>query len=60
LVRGGCSNIGIGRRLGITERTAKFHVISILEKLEAPDRAAAVARAFDLGILRTTPTETSP
>jgi DNA-binding NarL/FixJ family response regulator len=56
LLRKGCSNAGIGRSLGITERTAKFHVISILEKLAAPDRAGAVARAFDMGILRATVT----
>lgn len=60
LLRKGCSNAGIGRSLGITERTAKFHVISLLEKLEVPDRAAAVARAFDIGILQAAPPPTPP
>jgi hypothetical protein len=40
-----------GRRLGITERTARFHVSAILEKLGVTDRTAAVAKAFDLGLL---------
>ena len=38
--------------LGITERTVKAHVAAIMDKLDAPDRAGAVAKGFDLGILR--------
>mgnify|MGYP001604953503 FL=1 len=41
----------IGRWLGITQRTARFHVSAILEKLGVTDRTAAVAKAFDLGLL---------
>jgi len=41
----------IGWRLGITQRTARFHVSAILEKLGVTDRTAAVAKAFDLGLL---------
>lgn len=51
-LRQGDSNAAIGRALGISERTAKFHVISLMEKLGVTDRTAAVARAFDLRILR--------
>jgi DNA-binding NarL/FixJ family response regulator len=32
--------------------TAKAHVASLLKKLEATDRAEAVGRAFERGILR--------
>lgn len=52
LMRRGLSNPEIGRSLGISERTAKWHVRAILEKLGETDRTAAVAKAFDLGILR--------
>lgn len=52
LLRRGSSNLEIGGSLGITERTVKAHVMAIMEKLGAPDRAGAVAKGFDLGILR--------
>jgi DNA-binding NarL/FixJ family response regulator len=52
-LRHGHSNAAIGRILGITERTVKAHVAAILEKLNAADRAEAVAKGFDLGILKT-------
>ena len=52
LLRRGLSNPEIGRALGITERTVKWHVRAILEKTGATDRTGAVARAFDLGLLR--------
>ena len=52
LLRRGSSNLEIGRALGITERTVKAHVMAIMEKLDAPDRAGAVAKGFDLGILK--------
>lgn len=51
LMRQGLGNAEIGRELGITERTVKCHVTAILAKLGAHDRAGAVARGFDLGIL---------
>jgi len=47
----GLSNKEIGARLGIAERTAKFHVESILAKLDAATRAEAVARAARRGLL---------
>ena len=52
LLRRGSSNLAIGRALGITERTVKAHVMAIMEKLDAPDRAGAVAKGFDLGLLK--------
>ena len=54
-MRKGFSNAEIGRTLGITERTVKAHVTAILKKMHAADRAEAVAKGFDLGILKTTP-----
>lgn len=55
LMRLGNTNLEIGRRLGIAERTVKSHVTAILTKLGAPDRAGAVARGFDLGLLKIDP-----
>lgn len=52
-VRNGYSNAEIGRMLGITERTVKAHVKALCEKLGAADRAEAVAKGFDLGLLKT-------
>lgn len=52
LLRQGLSNATIGRQLSITERTVKGHVTAILEKLNAFDRAGAVARGFELGLLK--------
>jgi len=51
LVAGGRSNKQIARELGITERTVKFHVTSILNKLGADNRAQAVALAGRRGLL---------
>jgi len=50
-VAGGQSNKQIARALGITERTVKFHVTSILNKLGAENRAQAVALAARRGLL---------
>jgi DNA-binding NarL/FixJ family response regulator len=52
LVRKGLTNAEIGEQMHITERTVKGHVTGILEKLGAHDRAGAVARGFDLGLLK--------
>ncbi len=51
LVAGGHSNKQIAHALGITERTVKFHVTSILNKLGAENRAQAVALAAQRGLL---------
>ena len=55
LVRKGHGNEEIGRALGISMRTAKGHVATILEKLGATDRAEAVSRGFELGIFSAPP-----
>lgn len=52
LVRQGFTNPEIGRLLEISERTAKAHVAALLVKLEAADRAEAVARGFERGLLK--------
>jgi DNA-binding NarL/FixJ family response regulator len=52
LVRQGFTNAEIGRLLGISERTAKAHVSALLAKLQAADRAEAVARGFERGLLK--------
>jgi ATP/maltotriose-dependent transcriptional regulator MalT len=51
LVAEGLSNQEIGERLFITERTVRFHMTSIFQKLGADNRAQAVAIANRLGIL---------
>lgn len=53
-LRTGSTNAEIARALGIAERTVKWHVKAVLTKLHASDRAGAVARGFDLGLLRAT------
>ena len=47
LVAAGDSNKEIAKKLGISERTAKFHVASIFTKLGAENRARAVAIAAE-------------
>ncbi len=47
----GVSNKELARRLGISFHTVKFHVASILEKLEADTRTEAVFKAAQLGIV---------
>jgi two-component system, NarL family, response regulator YdfI len=44
-------NKEIARRLSVTEHTIKAHLSSIYMKLEVDSRAAAVAKAIELGIL---------
>jgi DNA-binding NarL/FixJ family response regulator len=51
LVAAGFTNKGIAVRLGISEHTVKFHLASVLSKLDASSRAEAVARAARLGII---------
>jgi len=52
LVAAGLSNKQIARSLGITERTVKFHVTSIFNKLGAENRAQAVAMAIQRGLVK--------
>ena len=51
LLAEGLSNRAIAERLGITERTVKFHVAQILARLGASNRAQAVAIAKARGIV---------
>ena len=52
LIRQGFTNAEIGRLLGVSENTAKAHVKALLLKLQAADRAEAVARGFERGLLK--------
>lgn len=51
LVARGRANKQIARDLGITERTVKFHMTSIFNKLGANNRAQAIAIAAQRGLL---------
>jgi DNA-binding NarL/FixJ family response regulator len=51
LVAAGQSNRQIAETLSISERTVKFHVTAILNKLGAENRAQAVALAAERGLL---------
>ena len=51
LLAEGASNKLIARRLGISAHTAKYHVASLLEKLDAVSRTDAVAHAARIGVL---------
>ena len=52
LLAEGASNKVIARRLGISVHTAKFHVGSLLDKLDAVGRTDAVAHAARLGVIQ--------
>jgi DNA-binding CsgD family transcriptional regulator len=52
LLAEGASNKEIARRLGISVHTAKFHVGSVLDKLDATGRTDAVAHAARLGVIQ--------
>jgi DNA-binding NarL/FixJ family response regulator len=51
LVAEGLPNKAIARALGISERTAKFHLSALFERLGAANRAQAVAIAAERGVL---------
>ena len=48
----GCSNADIGRELFLSEDTIKTHARRLFRKLQAADRAQAVALGFRWGFLR--------
>ena len=52
LMAEGESNKAIARRLGITAHTVKFHVASLIEKLDAVGRTDAVAHAARQGVIQ--------
>ncbi len=55
LVAAGTTNREIATRLFISEATVKTHLLHIYRKLGVPDRAAAVAAAFNQGLFTRTP-----
>lgn len=52
LVARGATNRDIAGKLFITEATVKTHLLHIFAKLKVNDRAAAVAAAYDAGLLK--------
>jgi DNA-binding CsgD family transcriptional regulator len=52
LIAEGASNKAIARRLGISVHTVKFHVASLLDKLDADGRTEAVTQAARMGAIR--------
>jgi DNA-binding NarL/FixJ family response regulator len=52
LVARGTTNREAAERLFISEATVKTHLIHIYTKLGVPDRASAVAAAYDRGLLK--------
>ena len=52
LLAEGASNRSIAHRLGISIHTAKFHVGSLIAKLDAVGRTDVVAHAARLGVIR--------
>jgi DNA-binding NarL/FixJ family response regulator len=52
LLRDGLSQDQISRRLAIADRTVRVHVCALREKLAAASTVQCVARAYELGILR--------
>ena len=51
LVAGGCRYSQVALRLGISLNTVVTHIRNTYRKLEAPNGAAAVMRAVQLGLL---------
>ena len=51
LLAEGASNKTIAKQLGISVHTAKFHVGSLLDKLDATGRTDAVAHAARRGVI---------
>ncbi|NAZ84744.1 response regulator [Kineococcus sp. T90] len=51
LVASGCTNREAARRLGVSEATVKTHLVHAYAKLGVGDRAAAVAVAYERGLI---------
>lgn len=51
LVAEGLTDAGVAERLYLSPRTVGHHLGAIYRKLEVPSRAAAVKRAYDLGLI---------
>lgn len=50
LLAAGRRNSAIARELGLSEKTVRNHLSSILTKLQVPDRSAAIVRAREAGL----------
>jgi len=48
----GFENKYIARQLNLSERTIRYHTGKIMDKLEAKNRTEAVAKAFQLGLIK--------
>ncbi|MFI6787377.1 response regulator [Nonomuraea sp. NPDC050383] len=55
LIARGATNREVAGHLFITEATVKTHLLHVFAKLEVSDRAAAVAAAYETGLLRPSP-----
>jgi DNA-binding NarL/FixJ family response regulator len=51
LLASGSRNKEIALRLGLRERTVKFHVANLLRKLDAQSRTEALRRALEFGLV---------
>ena len=51
LVRAGQTSCQIAAQLGITERTANFHITNAMQKLDAPTRRHAADKAARIGLI---------
>jgi DNA-binding CsgD family transcriptional regulator len=52
LIAEGASNKTIARRLAISVHTVKFHIASLLDKLDVDGRTEAVAQAARIGAIK--------
>jgi DNA-binding CsgD family transcriptional regulator len=52
LIAEGASNKAIARKLSISVHTVKFHIGSLLDKLDAEGRAEAVAQGARIGAIK--------
>lgn len=60
LIADGKSNLEIAAALGVSEGTVKSHVKRLFRALKVADRAHAVARAFEMGVLLPTGADPVP
>lgn len=51
LVSRGCTNTVIGQQLFLTTNSVKTHLSRLFARIDAHDRAHAVRRGFELGLL---------
>jgi DNA-binding NarL/FixJ family response regulator len=50
LLAGGLDNAAVARRLGVSGKTVRNYVSTVVTKLQVPDRTAAILRARDAGL----------